>query len=103
MPGHPSEGDPSGGSGPSTPALAAGAGESSKSLRRRETTVVLPNFANDAFYGHAPLSLLRLWGVDTLVICGTVANLRGTHAAIRRAARYEVVIPRYAISAGPFT
>jgi nicotinamidase-related amidase len=54
----------------------------------------------DAFY-RTPLDhLLRLWGIDTLVICGTVANIcvhyTAASAALRR---YDVVIPRDAISA----
>jgi nicotinamidase-related amidase len=54
----------------------------------------------DAFYGTPLDHLLRLWGVDTLVICGTVANICVHYTAASAALRwYEVVIPRDAISA----
>jgi nicotinamidase-related amidase len=44
--------------------------------------------------------LLRLWGVDTLVICGTVANICVQQTAASAALRwYDVVIPRDAVSA----
>ena len=54
----------------------------------------------DAFYGTPLDHLLRLWGVETLVICGTVANISvhytASSATLRR---YEVVLPRDAVSA----
>jgi nicotinamidase-related amidase len=54
----------------------------------------------DAFYGTPLDHLLRLWGVDTLVVCGTVANISVHYTAASAALRwYEVVIPRDAISA----
>jgi nicotinamidase-related amidase len=54
----------------------------------------------DAFYGTALDHLLRLWGVDTLVICGTVANICVHYTAASAALRwYDVVIPRDATSA----
>jgi nicotinamidase-related amidase len=46
---------------------------------------VLRKVRYDAFYGTPLDHLLRLWGIDTLVICGTVANI--------------CVIPRDAVSA----
>ena len=54
----------------------------------------------DAFYGTPLDHLLRLWGVDTLVICGTIANI-GVQCTAESAAQrwYSVVIPRDAISA----
>jgi len=62
--------------------------------------VVLRKLRYDAFCGTPLDHLLRLWGVDTLVMCGTVANIcvhyTAASAALRR---YEVVIPRDAISA----
>ena len=36
---------------------------------------VLRKLRYDAFYGTPLDHLLRLWGIDTLVICGTVANI----------------------------
>ena len=62
--------------------------------------VVLRKLRYDAFYGTPLDHLLRLWGVDTLVICGTVANISVHYTAASAALRwYEVVIPRDAISA----
>ena len=54
----------------------------------------------DAFFGTSLEHLLRLWGVGTLIICGTIANLGVQHTAASAALRwYVVVIPRDAISA----
>ena len=62
--------------------------------------VVLRKPRYDAFYGTPLDHLLRLWGVDTLVICGAVANIGVHYTAASAALRwYEVVIPRDAISA----
>jgi nicotinamidase-related amidase len=61
---------------------------------------VLPKVRCDAFYGTPLDHLLRLWGVDTLVICGTVANVSVHYTAASAALRrYDVVIPRDAVSA----
>ena len=62
--------------------------------------VVLRKLRNDAFYGTPLDHLLRLWGTDTLVVCGTVANICVHYTAASAALRwYDVVIPRDAISA----
>jgi nicotinamidase-related amidase len=62
--------------------------------------IVLRKPRYDACYGTPLDHLLRLWGVDTLVICGTVANICVYYTAASAALRwYEVVIPRDAISA----
>jgi nicotinamidase-related amidase len=54
----------------------------------------------DAFYGTPLDHLLRRWGLDTLVICGTVANIGVQCTAASAAMRwYSVVIPCDAISA----
>jgi nicotinamidase-related amidase len=54
----------------------------------------------DAFYGTPLDHLLRLWGVDTVVICGTVANICVHYTAASAALRwYSVIIPRDATSA----
>jgi len=54
----------------------------------------------DAFYGTPLDHLLRLWGIRTLVICGTVANICVHYTAASAALRwYDVVIPRDAVSA----
>ena len=43
---------------------------------------------------------MRLWNVDTVVICGTLANICVHYTAGSAALRwYEVAIPRDAISA----
>ena len=61
--------------------------------------VVLPKLRHDAFYSTPLDHLLRLWGVDTIVICGTVANMSVHYTAASAALRwYEVVIPRDTIS-----
>ena len=61
---------------------------------------VIRKVRHDAFYGTPLDHLLRMWGVNTLVICGTVANIAvyytASSAALRR---YKVVIARDAISA----
>ena len=62
--------------------------------------VVLRKLRYDAFYGTPLDHLLRQWGVDTLVICGTVANICVHYTAASAALRgYEVVVPRDALSA----
>jgi nicotinamidase-related amidase len=62
--------------------------------------VVLHKPRYDAFYGTPLDHLLRLWSVDTLVVCGTVANTGVHYTAASAALRwYDVVIPHDAISA----
>ena len=54
----------------------------------------------DAFYGTHLDHFLRFWGVDTLIICGTVANICVHYTAASAALRwYRVVVPRDATSA----
>jgi nicotinamidase-related amidase len=61
---------------------------------------VIRKLRYDAFYGTPLDHLLRLWGVDTLVICGTVANICVHYTAASAALRwFDVVIPRDATSA----
>ena len=61
---------------------------------------VLRKLRYDAFYGTPLDHLLRLWGIDTLVICGTVANICVHYTAASAALRwYDVIIPRDGISA----
>jgi nicotinamidase-related amidase len=61
---------------------------------------VIPKVRYDGFYGTPLDHLLRLWGVQTLVICGTVANICVHYTAASAALRwYDVVIPRDAVSA----
>jgi nicotinamidase-related amidase len=61
---------------------------------------VLRKVRYDGFYGTPLDHLLRQWGVTTLVICGTVANICVHYTASSAALRwYGVVIPRDAVSA----
>ena len=61
---------------------------------------VLRKARYDAFYGTQLDDILRLWSVDTLVICGTGANIGVHYTAASAALRwYAIVIPRDAISA----
>jgi nicotinamidase-related amidase len=61
---------------------------------------VLRKVRYHAFYGTRLDHQLRVWGVDTLVICGTVANICVHYTPASAALRWcNVVIPRDAISA----
>jgi nicotinamidase-related amidase len=69
-------------------------------LAPAEDETVIRKVRYDAFYGTPLDHLLRLWNVDTLVICGTVANICVHYTAASAALRwYDVVIPRDATSA----
>ena len=61
---------------------------------------LLAKVRHSAFYGTPLDHLLRLWGIRTLLICGTVANICVHYTAASAALRwYQVVIPRDAVSA----
>jgi nicotinamidase-related amidase len=61
---------------------------------------VLRKVRHDAFHGTPLDHLLRVWGIDVLVICGTVANISVHYTAASAALRwYDIVIPRDGISA----
>jgi nicotinamidase-related amidase len=61
---------------------------------------VIQKVRYDAFYGTPLDHFLRLWSVDTLVICGTVANICVYYTAASAALRwYDVIVPRDAVSA----
>jgi nicotinamidase-related amidase len=61
---------------------------------------VLQKVRYDAFYGTPLDHLLRIWGIDTLIICGTLANVSVHYTAASAAlCWYTVVIPPDAISA----
>jgi nicotinamidase-related amidase len=63
-----------------------------------DTVIRKPRY--DAFYATPLDHLLRQWGVETLVICGTVANICVHYTASSAALRwYGVVIPADAVSA----
>jgi nicotinamidase-related amidase len=65
-----------------------------------EGEAVIRKVRYDAFYGTHLDHFLRLWGVDTLVICGTVANICVHYTAASAGLRwYDVVIPKDAVSA----
>ena len=69
-------------------------------LRPRDDELVIRKVRYDAFYGTHLDHFLRLWGVDTLVVCGTVANICVHYTAASAALRwYDVVIPKDATSA----
>jgi nicotinamidase-related amidase len=69
-------------------------------LAPREDELVVRKVRYDAFYGTHLDHFLRLWGVESLVICGTVANICVHYTAASAALRwYDVVIPRDATSA----
>jgi nicotinamidase-related amidase len=69
-------------------------------LTPREDELVIRKVRYDAFYGTHLDHYLRVWGVDTLVICGTVANICVHYTAASAALRwFEVVVPRDATTA----
>ena len=69
-------------------------------LAPRIDEVVVRKGRHDAFYETPLDKLLRGWSVDTLVICGTIANIGVHYTAASAALRwYAIVIPRDAISA----
>lgn len=69
-------------------------------LRPHENEVVIRKLRYDGFYGTPLDHLLRLWGIDTVVVCGTVANICVHYTAASAALRwYHVVIPKDATSA----
>ncbi len=69
-------------------------------LTPRDDELVMQKVRYDAFYGTHLDHFLRLWGVDSVVICGTVANICVHYTAASAALRwYDVVIPRDATSA----
>jgi nicotinamidase-related amidase len=69
-------------------------------LAPREDELVIRKVRYDAFYGTHLDHYLRVWDVDTLVICGTVANICVHYTAASAALRwFEVAIPRDTTSA----
>lgn len=69
-------------------------------VRPLEGELVLNKVRYDAFYGTHLDHFLRIWGIGTLVICGTVANICVHYTAASAALRwFEVVIPKDATSA----
>jgi nicotinamidase-related amidase len=69
-------------------------------LSPREDEYVIRKIRYDAFYGTHLDHFLRFWGVDTLIICGTVANICVHYTAASAALRwYRVIVPKDATSA----
>jgi nicotinamidase-related amidase len=69
-------------------------------LQPLEDELVTRKVRYDAFYGTHLDHFLRIWGVDTLIVCGTVANICVHYTAASAALRwYDVVIPKDAVSA----
>jgi nicotinamidase-related amidase len=69
-------------------------------LAPRPEDTIVRKVRYDAFFGTPLDHLLRGWGVETLIVCGTLANTSVQHTAASAALRwYGVVIPRDAISA----
>ena len=69
-------------------------------LAPHEDELVIPKVRYDAFYGTHLDHYLRLWGVDTLIVCGTVASICVHYTAASAALRwYGVIVPRDATSA----
>jgi nicotinamidase-related amidase len=66
----------------------------------RDDELVIRKVRYDAFYGTHLDHFLRLWGVRTVVVCGTVANICVHYTAASAALRwYDVVVPKDAVSA----
>src|SRR5215207_10332122 len=69
-------------------------------LRPLEDELVVRKVRYDAFYETHLDHFLRVWGVETLIICGTVANICVDYTAASAAMRwFEVVIPKDTVSA----
>ena len=69
-------------------------------LAPREDELVIRKVRYDAFYGTHLDHFLRIWDVDTLVLCGTVANICVHYTAASAALRwFRVIIPKDATSA----
>lgn len=69
-------------------------------LAPRDDELVTRKVRYDAFYGTHLDHFLRLWNVDTIIVCGTVANICVHYTAASAALRwYKVIIPRDATSA----
>ena len=69
-------------------------------LSPREDEFVIRKVRYDAFYGTHLDHFLRLWGVETLIVCGTVANICVHYTAASAALRwYKVIVPKDATSA----
>ena len=69
-------------------------------LKPREGDIVVRKTRYDGFYGTPLDDLLRIYGIENLVIVGTVANICVLHTAASAALRwYKVIVPVDGISA----
>lgn len=69
-------------------------------LAPREGELLVRKVRYDAFYGTQLDHFLRLWGVQTVIVCGTVANICVHYTAASAALRwYNIIIPRDCTSA----
>ncbi len=69
-------------------------------LKPRPGEAVIKKARYDGFYGTPLEHLLHRWGLKTLVVCGTVANICVLHTAGSAALRwYQVVLPEDTVSA----
>jgi nicotinamidase-related amidase len=69
-------------------------------LAPREDELVIRKVRYDAFYGTHLEHFLRIWGVEALILCGTVANICVHYTAASAALRwFDVIVPRDATSA----
>ena len=68
-------------------------------LQPQEGELVIRKVRYDVFYGTHLDHCLRVWGVDTLIVCGTVANIYVHYTAASAALRWsKLVIPKDATS-----
>ncbi|MEB3787995.1 MAG: cysteine hydrolase [Desulfurococcales archaeon] len=69
-------------------------------LKPQEGDIVVRKTRYDGFYGTPLDDLLRIYGIENLVIVGTVANICVLHTAASAALRwYKVIVPVDGISA----
>jgi len=69
-------------------------------LAPHEDELVIRKVRYDAFYGTHLEHFLRIWNVDALILCGTVANICVHYTAASAALRwFDVIVPRDATSA----
>lgn len=94
------EGDPEWGIWPEHAREGSWGWEIVEDLAPRDDELVIRKVRYDAFYGTHLDHFLRLWKVDTLIVCGTVANICVHYTAASAALRwYKVIIPKDATSA----
>ncbi len=69
-------------------------------LEPQDGELVIRKVRYDAFYGTHLDHFLRLWGMESVIVCGTVASICVHYTAASAALRwYDVVVPKDATSA----